>query len=287
MGKLPNLKFVESTASATNFKYALDTVTGDLPDKLPKIMKVYFIPQTSITLLDPDRSTRLSKALLFPIGPEVISPTQFKYKNDKAGEFIIDLNTGNFKFQRGGDFNPATAEVGTLPQATKISSNFIQFLNSKALLKPQIRNGRTKVVYNNTLLKDSSTATVSIWPNDINKYPIETPLFDISIINQVVKNGLKDEDQILTMNYTLYDIDQKTTATYPIKSVSNAFSDLKSGQNTVLLKVPTNPKVSLRNIYLAYYLPETYTQYLAPIYVFEGQDFAAYVKAIPNEYLEK
>ena len=87
------------------------------------------------------------------------------------------------------------------------------------------------------------------------------------------------------MNYTYYDVDLKTFGTYPIKTVSDAFKDLKVGKNTVLIKTPTSGQVSLRSIYLAYYQSENYTPYLQPVYVFEGENFAAYVVAIPNDYL--
>lgn len=286
-GKLPNLKFIESSTSATNYKYTLDTVTGDLPDKLPKVMKVFFIPQTSITLLDPNRSSSLAKSLFFVNGPQIISPTQFQFKDGSTGAMTIDLNTGNFYFKRLLEFDPTTASPGTLPQASKIEEDFRKFLNEKGLTKPKLGSGRVKVLYNKSLLKDSTTATISIWPNDVDKYPVETPLFDTSLITQIVKEGEKPEDRVLSMKYTYYGVDEKTSATYPIKSPSNSFKDLKSGHDTVLVKSPNGGDVSIRNIYLAYFESETYSAYLQPIYVYEGQDFAAYVSAIPDDYIEK
>ena len=67
-------------------------------------------------------------------------------------------------------------------------------------------------------------------------------------------------------------------------TVDQAFTDLKGGEGSVVLS-PKTGKVSLTSIYLAYYQQESYTPYIQPIYIFEGQDFMAYVSAIDKQYI--
>lgn len=285
-GKLPSLLFPVSTASATNFQYILDTPTGDLPAKLPKIMKVFFVPQRSVSLLDPDRQTNLANELGFPFGPDVITPTQYKYTDSEGGELMVDLDSGNLKFKRV--FDSATSEsvkVGTLAPADKLESDFVFYLENKGLMKPQLEKGRTKAIYINGYLKNSSSATVSLWPADIDKYSIVTPLFNSSLVREVVQSGKTEKDRIISLNFVYYEVDQKTFATYPIKSALNAFNDLKAGAGVIIL-APISGQVSLRDIYLAYYQPEVYAPYLQPVFVFEGEDFAAYIPAIISDYTE-
>lgn len=282
-GKLPKISFPEASASATNYSYVLDTVTGDLPDKIPKLMKIYFVPLRLITLLDPDKGNNLAKGLGFPLGPQVISPTQFKYTDSDGGELVLDLNSGNFRFKK--NVNQTDLTPGNLPSGSKIEADFKAYLSRFGLVKGQLSGGRTKAIYNQGLVKDSFTATVSIWPTDLEEYQIVTPQFSSSLVRALVRNGENDESKYLTLDYTYWEIDKKTFATYPIKSVSDAYSDLKRG-NSYIIFAPDSAQVSLRNIYLAYYQPEEYVPYIQPVFIFEGENFVAYVSAVKGEYTE-
>jgi hypothetical protein len=62
-------------------------------------------------------------------------------------------------------------------------------------------------------------------------------------------------------------------------------SDLKSG-NYWTAKDITDSNVTIRKMYLAYYEPTTLTNYLQPIFVFEGDNnFVAYVSAVTSKYV--
>ncbi len=284
-GKLPKPLFPASSISASNYQYTLDTQTGDLPGKLPKIMRVYFSPQRSVGLLDPERSKDLAKKLGFPVGPEIINPTQYVYTDDKKGALSLDLESGNFIFTRE-DLKQATpSAIGTLSSVNKLQLDFKKYLNSKGLMREDFENGRMKVIFDAGILKNSKTATISIWPEDIDKYKIVNPLFSASLVRQIVKSGLTEKERVISMNYSYFELDKQTFATYPIKSVSAAFRDLKENKGVVIL-TPGTSKISLREIYLAYYQPELYTPYIQPVYVFEGENFASYVPAILSDYLE-
>lgn len=282
-GKLPFPLFPESSASASNYQYVLDTQTGDLPAGTPKILKVFFIPQRSVSLLDPDRSLSLAESLGFPIGPQIITPTLSQYTDGQVGSLSIDLNTGNLAFVRN---LTATASAGTLPSVAKLESEFKSYLRKSNLFKPDLEGGRMSTLYNNGILRESTNATVSIWQENIEDIPIVTPLFKFSLVRELVKSGKTDKEKILSLNYTYWQIDKNTFATYPLRSISSAFRDLKDNKGVVIF-APNTSSVSLRNIYLGYYLPENYTPYLQPVYVFEGENFAAFVPAILSDYVEE
>lgn len=282
-GKLPFPLFPEATVSASNYQYILDTETGDLPAGISKILKVFFIPQRSVSLLDPERSLKLADNLGFPNGPQAVTPTIYQYTSDQGGNLSIDLNTGNLAFVRQ---STATPSAGTLPSSTKLETEFKSFLRKNNLLKPELEGGRMSVLYNNETVRESTNATVSIWQKDIEDIPIITPLFKFSLVRMLTQSGKTDKEKVLSLNYTYWQIDENTFATYPLRSISSAFRDLKDNKGVVIF-APNSTTVSLRDIYLAYYLPENYTPYLQPIYVFEGADFVAYVPAILSDYVEE
>ena len=284
-GTLAKPLLPQNSFSPTNFSYVLDTPTGDLPNDLPKLMKVYFVPERSIGLMDSNRATDLALKLGFSLGPEIISPTKFRYSDSSGGQMIIDLNTGNFKFQKNVASDSASLQVGKLSSTTQIEQNFKQFLSNKGLIRKQLEGGVVKAFYNQGSQITSSNATVSIWQTDIDGFPIVSPTFNAGIIKSIVTSGQTDADRYLSLDYFYWQVEQTVLSTYPIRSVSQAFSDLKSGQGVVIM-APDNPKVSIRSVYLAYFLPDLYAQYLQPVYVFNGENFVAFVPAISPNLLE-
>ncbi len=95
-----------------------------------------------------------------------------------------------------------------------------------------------------------------------------------------------ENQKYLTLEYIYWPADKNTSSTYPLKTVSQAFDELKTGQG-VLLFTPAKSQVSIATIYLAYFVSASYPQYLQPVYVFEGENFAAYVSAISSEFIAK
>lgn len=92
--------------------------------------------------------------------------------------------------------------------------------------------------------------------------------------------------KIVEVNYKHVDIDASdaSSSTYPIKSSQEAFADLQSGNYWPASDVSAN-SVIIRKIYLAYFEPVNLTQFLQPVYVFEGDNgFVAYVPGITDKY---
>ncbi len=297
-GILPKIVFGQSSAtisaSPTQLKYSLDTPTGNLPTNLPKIVKVYFIPQLGTTLLAPDRARALANGFSFNNGPEFISQTQYRFTDDNNGEFLIDLNTGNFKyahrliatdsaqFQALGP-NPL---VDTLGDQISMAQDFRNFLSSKNLIKEQLSNGKIKVIYEKGTAKLSDNARVSMWQNDVDQIPIVTTKFDAGLVSALVTKFQDESQKFLILDYTYWPIDFNNLSTYSIKGIDLAYNELKSGQGTILISPPKN-QVSITNIYLAYLLGEDYNAFLQPVYVFEGPQFGAVVPAITSDFIAK
>lgn len=92
--------------------------------------------------------------------------------------------------------------------------------------------------------------------------------------------------KIVEVNYKHVDVDTSaaSSSTYPIKTSQEAFDDLKNGDYWPASDTSAKD-VIIRKIYLAYFEPINLTQFLQPVYVFEGDNgFVAYVRAITDKY---
>jgi hypothetical protein len=288
-GPLPQVAFPESNIASSNFSYSLDTETGGLPEDTPRLFKVYSVAQLATDLLALDRAKALAGSLSFNKTPQAISATQYKFIDDlNGGELIVDLDTGNFKFRR----NVATGSgenferVEDFIDDARQGQTFKSFLSSKGLLKEQLSGGETVVSYNNAVKKNSTLVTVNLGQERIEDYPIVTPKFNESLIKATGNANRSSDRKYLSLDYIFWPIDLENFGTYPIKTATEAFEELKSGGGYIAVE-PRNSNVSLSEVYLAYFLSEQFSNYLQPVYVFEGTGFAGYVPAIKSEYVEK
>ena len=288
-GPLPKINFPQSLVSSSNFSYALDTETGGLVQDTPRLIKVYSVAQLATDLLALDRAKNLAGSLNFNKNPLAITATQYRFIDDKnGGELIVDLDTGNFKFRR----NIATNSAESFERAEDfIDGNaqgqaFKNFLSSKGLLKDQLKSGKTTASYNNQVRKNSSLVTINLWQEDIEDYPIVTPKFNEGLIKAVGTNIRDDGKKYIHLDYIFWPIDLENFGTYPIKNAEEAFEEFKNGEGFIAVE-PRSSNVSITNVYLGYYLAEEFSNYLQPVYVFEGPGFAGMIAAIKSEFVEK
>lgn len=280
-GLLPQIDFPKSAVSTSNFSYSLDTTTGGLPKVgidpgFEKIIKIYFITQTFASLLSSEKSESLAEKFGILNTPDILSETKYKFR-DNNKTLLVDLDNGNFSYLR-----QATISAKITPDEDNIlASDFKQVLSNLGVLKEDLKNGRSKVM----LLK-TETVQISLWPAPIDKKPIFTADFNKSLVTATVLDKADKLETYLSLDFTYYPIDLTTFATYPIKTAEAAFDDLKNGKGVIIIE-PVKPQVSLTSVSLGYYLPENYSPYLQPIFVFEGPDFVAYVAAINPDLIRE
>lgn len=277
-GLLPLPDFPQKDVASSNFSYSLDTTTGGLPKigidtGFEKIIRVYFVTQTFATLLSPEKSQALAEKFNISLLPEIISETQYRFR-DADKTLLVDLNTGNFLYtaeatvsagQRFDDIND-----------DKLISGFKRILSDLGVLTEDIKNSRSKVIR-----LENQTAQISLWPASIDEKLVYTPEYNKALINATVVGSADKLEHYLSLQFTYYQIDTSTFATYFLKTPEAAFEDLKLGKGVVVVE-PKNPQVSISSVSLGYFLAENYSPFLQPIYIFEGENFVAFVRATQN-----
>lgn len=291
-GLLPQLVFSKSTVSTSNYTYSLETTTGGLPKVgidpgFEKFVKIYFVTRTVATLLSSEKSQNLAEKFGISASPVVLSETKYKF-SDNLKNLLVDLDTGNFSYSKEATIS------GKLDQTDEnnLILGFQQTLSSLAVFNEDLRSGRTKVTFlksdGNNLVptqvkSEAITALISIWPSSIDKKGIFTENNDKSTVSAIVVGSSNQIANYLSLDFNYYKVDTSTFATYPLKTADTAFSDLQNGKGVVVVE-PEKPQVSISLVYLGYYLPEDYSPYLQPIYIFEGAHFIAYVSAVSAEF---
>lgn len=293
-GVLPLPIFPNTSVSSSNFSYSLDTATGGLPKVgidpgFERLVKVYFVIKPYATFLSADKSQSLAEKFGIKNPPEVINETTYRFKQDNK-TLIIDLDSGNFKYT-----NEATsAALEKLDENDKLVTDFENTLNLLGVLKPELKEGRNKV----SLLKiegdkfvttenrnEASSAIVSLWPRALDKKQVFTKDFNKALVNAIVINSASSLDNYLSLNFTFFQVDENTFATYPTKTSDEAFEQLKTGKGIVVV-VPQKPQVSITSVSSGYFLEENYSPYIQPIFIFEGPSFMAFVPAVSNQFLK-
>ena len=282
--------FPKSVADSASFEYNLDTQYGGLPTNIPKLMNVYFITPHETTLLAPDRTRKLANSLDFSSDPQILSPSEYRYSDEWGGQMTIELNTGNFSYRR---VIPASVkgrppiQVGYLPAENDLVTDFIGFLNSRALLGDSFKKPRSIISYDNPNRQIAQTAKISLWPDNIGEQPIVTDDPIKGPIYATVTRYGDNDFKYSSLDYVVWSYDPKTFSSYATNSISQAFQDLKNGQGVVIKNTTSANKASITKVYVAYYMSAQYQPYLEPIYVFEGDNFVAYIPALTPESYSK
>ncbi len=292
-GSLPHPNFPRVAVSSSNYSYSLDTQTGGLPkvgvdSGFEKIIKVYFITKSFASLLSADRSQTLAEKFGIFSAPQILSETKYQFNSDKK-TLLVDLDTGNFSYSKEATISATKA----LDDDNKLVSDFERFLNLIGYMKDDLKTGRTKVILlkndggklsPTSLRSEAVGALISLWPAPVDKKSIFTPDFNKALVNATVLTSAQNLEDYLFIDYIYYPIDTTTFGTYPTKTADEAFNDLKNGLGVVVVE-PLKPQVSISSVYLGYFLPEVYSPYLQPIFVFEGPNFVAYVPAVSSQFL--
>ena len=126
---------------------------------------------------------------------------------------------------------------------------------------------------------------VYFFQKNINGLPIyyETPFS--STISLSISAGTNPK--VVEASYYHRFISQES-ATYPIKTAKQAFSELQKGKAYMPSHTKGNNNILIRNAALGYYLGKENQEHLMPVIIFQGDnDFFAYVPALKDEWVKK
>ena len=292
-GKLPTLPFPEKQQIA-NITLTLETTDGNLPD-LSTQAKVFVMPKQSSHLLSLDVAKQKAQALSFFPEGEALSESIYKFisKNSFA-TLEMNIITGAFSISYNLKADPSPME--RKPQSPEILATTVRSYLSSADLLPEDLIGPTeneflKIEGENIVpalsLSDSNFVKIHFFRKNYNDLPSLTNNPGKANVWFMLSGSQEAEKKIIAAEYHYFPVDENQSATYPLKTTQEAWSELISGK-AYIANYGQNTEgstIKIRNIYLAYYDAGKEIQFFQPIIVFEGdKDFVAYVPAVTADY---
>lgn len=293
-GKLDSIKF-PANATDKPLTYALDTLSGTLP-VFPDRLKVYKISQNRIDFLTLDKIQNKVSLLGFGNRRSLISENTYQWiaTKDKLSKISFNILTYDFTYSSSFITDPIIQSGVNLPTANESINIAKSFLENLSLNLSDIDFAKTKTTFltikNYTIIPSVSISKsqiirVDFSQKDVDKIPIFYPAAKFSTINLLVAGG--NAPQVVEASYSHKEI-AKESATYPIKSASLAFLELKQGKAYIATSADNSKNIAIKNIYLGYYLGSDEQKYLMPIIIFEGDNnFLAYVSAVKDEWVSE
>ena len=294
-GKLSRIDFTANNnqgLTASISAYKIETVGNVLPPT-PDTGKIYFMPHTPPNLLALERATELAHKMNF--GSEAIpvagNKNQYKFLDLKnfQHQLIIDTTNNNFSIKN----SYVEEEISPLPPKEKIIETAKNFLSSYGFNKEDLLNGNFQVVpliyqdgdFNEVpSLAEANASRIIFSRGLLDEYPIVN---SANLVYLLQTNNTDPGKRIIEANYIYYPIDKQTSATYPLKTASLAYEELKAGKGFLNKFTAPQDSVVIRKVYLAYFDSEKPQPYLQLIFVFEGDGgFQAFVPAVTSEWVQ-
>lgn len=297
-GKLQPQSF-PANAQNQNFTYSINTLTGNLPN-LNGQSKVYRMKPFQPDLLAVNKFQDKIASVGFGKGSTAVSDKVFEWKSNETITGIekrIRFNTINSNFMITSPYM-ADADIlkgKDLPTEANAIEAATSLLKSMQVMPEDIDLEKTKVnlfsIQNDSLvtatsLSNSQVIEINFFQKNIDKLSIFYEKPNSSNISVLIAGG-GYQGQIVGANY-IYQPVSNDSSTYPLKSVSTAYNELKNGQGYIASYFGTLPNISITNVFLAYYIGSQTQDFLMPIIVFEGNEgFFAYVPAVTDEWINK
>lgn len=285
----------ESTPSA-NYTFTLDTIEG-VPVTEAETAKVFYLPEANATLGFRENIYLMAKTLGFDT-----ELTKYRLQGssavfaDNQQKLTIDIKNYNFDYE----YNQLSQEADRLADARIPSEG--QILNAaRDVLKnvgrypEEIARGKTNIIYlafnpeteqlqvvNSPDL--ANMVEVDFYRPNIGEIPVVAPRY-FNSQNYVIMLFDSKGYKVIRSKIRFFEASTAQVGVYPLKSGDDAWRELNEGKGMVVSAPEGATNISIKRMFLGYLDPDIYQSYLQPVYVFLGENFAAYVPAVSNEWM--
>lgn len=246
-------------------------------------------------LLAVEKASEKVGSLGFDTKPEQISESIYKWQGDDSLEQTLILNVTYPEFSLTSNFatNPAVLSGQNLPteiEAEQIAKNFAKSLS---YLPDDVDDKKTlAILYSisqgviNQATSIAGTNMIGIYFFQKNKDNLPIVYPDGKSTMNITVSGGENNPRIIDARFTYQKIDNKNS-TYPIKTSEEAFEELKKGKGYIASLNPSVSDISIKKVYLGYFIGKQKQDFLLPVIVFEGTgDFIAYISAIEADWIQ-
>ena len=295
-GKLPEVAFPHSRTDEA-LSYSIDTITGALP-VFPDRANVYKTIEPGPDLLALDKATEKVSGAGFNAFPSQVSEGVYQWSDGDSTQLpkkmVFNIFSSNFNISSPFLSDPQVLSANNLPNETAAINTAQNFLSNMSSLPEDLDLSKTQATLfsikngaleSSTSLSNTQVVLVSFFQKSLNELPIVYPNPNSSTMSVLVSGGGR-APQIVRVDFFHQDI-ASGSATYPIFTSQEAFDKLKNGEVYIASHDGVSEKISIREIYLGYYLADQAQAYVMPVVVFKGNNgFTAYASAIKDDWIQ-
>ena len=292
-GILPKITFSEQKTEPKSFTFELPN------DEIPTFgdqVRVYIIYRPNTTFLALEEDTKTAANFGFTTKPTEIKPGIYEFRDDILNKVLtINVLDGDFKMRYPYLTDQLLLVSEDLPSKDKAIEVASGFLSQGNKLTTDLKNGQKKVTFwkiEGGVIKatesqsQANAVRVDLFREDLNNLKLLSSNYDKASVSILISGSRTDARKIIEFDFKDISVDRESYSTYPIKTAQEAINSLNTGNYWTAVDV-ADKTVVVRRMYLAYYEPNALTNFLQPIYVFEGDNgFVAYVPAIKSEYFK-
>ncbi|MEN9327264.1 MAG: hypothetical protein RI947_72 [Candidatus Parcubacteria bacterium] len=295
--KIPDIP--EASRSA-KYKFTLDTIEGQ-PVTATSAGYVYFLPPSTTKLQFKDKTYRMAQTIGIDtdvVKHQLINQIQYLFQ-DGTQKLTVDITNFNFsydyKLELDQDILP---DIKPPPSQPEIKNTAIDFLKSIGRYPDELSQGKLNIIYMNfnpatkTIdvvqdPKEANMVEVDFYRPDVQAYPIVSRKY-FNSQNYVVLVYYRSLFKIVKAQVQFFEKSSEQVGMYPLKTGDKAWQDFVDGKGYVTVAPGGQKDIKIKQMFLGYYDPDIYQQYLQPIYVFLGENnFVGYVPAVDDAWLDQ
>jgi hypothetical protein len=259
------------------------------------------MPKVNPNLLSLDDAK--SKAQLMGFNdpnPVAESDTLYKF-TDPNFPTTLETNIVTGAFSISYDLASDRSPIANRPPASEIAATEFQAVLSTASDLPSDLTGPVVPEYykleNGSLTKvlslsEADVTKVSLFREPYDNLPSLTANPFQSNVWAMVGGAEQKDQQMIAAEYHYFPVDPTQYSTYPIITPQQAYSELQNNQEFIasLGQYKDGDTVTIRNVYLAYFDPNTPGDFYQPVYVFDSVEtnhensFVGYIPAVNPSY---
>jgi hypothetical protein len=292
-GILPKMVFPEKQFEKKAF-------TKELPnDVFPTFndqAKVYVVYRSNRSFLALEEDTKTAKDLGFVEAPVEVQSNIYEFKNQDNQTLTMNVTDGSFKLSYPYQTDQLLLNPDSVPNKNDATETASSFLRSANKLSDDLQNGDKVVTYwkisadglkSVEAQSEANAVRIDFFRKNVDTdYKIVTAEPERASVSVLVSGSSVASKKIIEVTYKYAPVDRESFSTYPIKTVDQAWSELTNGNYWPASDVSGN-NVVIKKVSLAYFEPVTLTNYMQPVYVFEGDgNFVAYVPAVVDSYVK-
>jgi hypothetical protein len=293
-GLLPKTVFPDKKFEKKTFRTELAN------DKFPKFSdqaKIYIIVRPDNTFLALDQDTATARVLGFSEKPSEVKYGVYEFKNNSLNRTLtMNVLDGSFQLKYPYETDQLLLNPEKMPSNSDAIDIANRFLSTAEKFPSDISEGEQKISYwkisfdglkSVSSLSEANIVKVDYFRKSLAEgYKIVSSDVNGASISVLITGSLVESNKVVDVSYKYANIDRELFSTYPLKTVEQAYNDLSVGNYWPASDVETS-NVVIRKVSLAYFEPITLTNYLQPIFVFEGDGkFVAYVTAVDEKYIK-